>query len=317
MTETQAVLIPEFGPADVLTVGNVDVRPARAGEVRIAVAAAAVNPTDIATRSGLVAAAYADFSPPYIAGMDAAGHIESVGDGVTRFAPGDPVMAIVMPRRPEGGAHAALIVVPEAAVVPIPAGLPVEQAAMLPMNGLTALEALACLDLAPGDTLGITGGAGYLAAFVTVLASRAGVTVIADGRVDEHPTLQRRGAHLTVDRGPGVAQRFIEAAGGGLTAVLDTALIGTSVFEAIRDGGRLGTVRTFDEAAPRGISVRPIWVRERLLDTAGLTQLGALAADGAFEFLDVTGRFRPDQAAEAHRAVEAGGLRGRPLIIFD
>lgn len=145
MTETQAVLIPEFGPADVLTVGNVDVRPARAGEVRIAVAAAAVNPTDIATRSGLVAAAYADFSPPYIAGMDAAGHIESVGDGVTRFAPGDPVMAIVMPRRPEGGAHAALIVVPEAAVVPIPAGLPVEQAAMLPMNGLTALEALACL----------------------------------------------------------------------------------------------------------------------------------------------------------------------------
>src|SRR5689334_20433189 len=116
MTETTAVLIPEFGAPDVLQVGTVQVRPAGAGEVRIAVQAAAINPTDIATRSGLVAAAYAGFTPPYIAGMDAAGTIESVGAGVTRFSPGDPVMAIVMPRRPEGGAHAALIVVPEAAV---------------------------------------------------------------------------------------------------------------------------------------------------------------------------------------------------------
>lgn len=316
MTHTTAVLIPQFGAPDVLEAGTVDVRPAQAGEVRIAVQAAAVNPTDIATRSGLVAAAYADFAPPYIAGMDAAGTIESIGKGVTRFSPGDRVMAIVMPRRPEGGAHSALVVLPEAAVVPIPEVLSVEQAAMLPMNGLTALEALCCLDLAPGSTLGITGGAGFLSAFVTVLAKRAGLTVVADGRPDDRDTLLRRGVDTVVVRGPGLAQRFLDTSDGGLDAVLDTALIGAEMFDSLRDGGRLGTVRTFEDAVPRGISVRPIWVRERLLDTAGLLELSALAAGGAFDFLDVTGRYGPDQAADAHRAVEAGGLRGRPLIVF-
>lgn len=316
MTQTTAVLIPQFGAPEVLQAGAVEVRSARAGEVRIAVQAAAVNPTDIATRSGLVAGAYADFTPPYIAGMDAAGTIESVGEGVTRFSPGDPVMAIVMPRRPEGGAHAALIVVPEAAVAAIPDGVSIEQAAMLPMNGLTALEALSCLELAPGSTLGITGGAGYLSAFVTVLAKQAGLTVIADGRADDQEALLRRGVDAVVDRGPGVAQRFLAAAGDGLDAVLDTALIGAELFDCIRDGGSLGTVRTFDEPAPRGITVRPIWVRERLLDTAGLLKLGELAAEGTFNFLNVVGRYRPEHAVQAHRCVEAGGLRGRPLIVF-
>lgn len=316
MTETRAVLIPEFGAPDVLTVGTVDVRPAAASEVRIAVRAAAVNPTDIATRSGLVAAAYTDFTPPYIAGMDAAGTIESVGPDVSRFAAGDPVMAIVMPRRPEGGAHSELIVVPEDAVVEIPPGLTVEQAAMLPMNGLTALEALSCLDLEPGSTLGITGGAGFLAAFVTVLGKRAGLKIIADSQPDERDTVLERGADVVVDRGPGVADRFLEVVPQGLDAVLDTALLGTELFDCIRDGGKLGTVRTFTDPPPRGISVRPIWVRERLRDTAGLLHLAQLASDGAFPFLNVSARFGPDQAADAHRMVEAGGLRGRPLLVF-
>ena len=316
MTATRAVLIPEFGSPDVLEVGTVEVRPAEATEVRIAVHAAAVNPTDIATRSGLVAAAYADFTPPYIAGMDAAGVIESVGSAVSRFRPGDSVMAIVLPRRPEGGAHSELIVVPEAAVVAIPPPLSVEQAAMLPMNGLTALEALSCLELSPGETLGITGGAGFLAAFVTVLAKRAGITVIADCRPEDRETVLGRGADIVVERGPGVARRLRDAVPDGLDAVLDTALVGADLFESITDGGRFGSVRTFTDAAPRGISVRPIWVRERLTDTAGLLQLSTLAAAGAFDFLDVAARFGPEEAADAHRMIEAGGVRGRPLIKF-
>jgi NADPH:quinone reductase-like Zn-dependent oxidoreductase len=316
MTETRAVLIPEFGAPDVIEVGAVDVRPAEANEVRIAVHAAAVNPTDIATRSGLVAAAYADFAPPYIAGMDAAGTIESVGSAVTRLRHGDSVVAIVLPRRPEGGAHSALIVVPEAAVVTIPPSVTIEQAAMLPMNGLTALEALSCLELSPGATLGITGGAGFLAAFVTVLAKRAGVIVIADSRPEDRDTVRRRGADVVVDRGPGVARRFLDASPGGLDAVLDTALVGADLFESLSDGGKFGAVRTFTEAPPRGITVRQIWVRERLTDTVGLEQLVHLAGAGTFDFLDVAARFSPEEAAEAHRIIEAGGVRGRPLICF-
>ncbi|MGW6035013.1 NADP-dependent oxidoreductase [Gordonia terrae] len=315
----RAVVIPRFGTPDVLEVRNVEVRPAGEGEVRIAVAATAVNPTDIATRSGLVAAAYRDFDPPYIAGMDAAGVIESVGPGSAsdRFAVGDEVMSIVMPRRPEGGAHAELIVVPTAAVVPKPSTLSIEQAAMLPMNGLTALEALSVLDLGPGATLAITGGSGFLAAFVMTLARRRGIHVIADGRPDERDRIRKHGAAEVVARGPGVEERIRSAAGGGVDAVLDTALIGSSLYPCIVDGGVLACVRTFDGVPPeRGILVREVWVRERLLDTDGLTELATLADEGLFDFLIATGRFAPEQAADAHRMIEAGGVRGRPLILF-
>jgi NADPH:quinone reductase-like Zn-dependent oxidoreductase len=312
----RAVVIPEFGEPGVLSVRDIEVRPAASGEVRIRVQAAAVNPTDIATRSGLVAAAYADYEPPYIAGMDAAGIVESVGPGVRRITVGQAVMAIVMPRRPEGGAHAELVVVPEAAVVPVPDNISIEQAAMLPMNGLTALEALRVLDQPVGASLMVTGGAGYLASFVIVLAKRSGLRVIADGRATEHATIRSRGADTVLERGNCLAQRVLDEMPSGVDAVLDTALIGSALFPAISDGGVYATVRTFREPAERGISVREVWVRNRLEDTAGLQDLSSLAAAGAFNFLDVAARVAPEDAADAHRLIEAGGMRGRPIIVF-
>jgi NADPH:quinone reductase-like Zn-dependent oxidoreductase len=312
----RAVVIPSFGDPGVLEVRDVDVRDAGPGEVRIRVAYAAVNPTDIATRSGLVAKAYEQFDPPYIAGMDAAGVVESVGPGVEDLAVGDPVMAIVMPRREEGGAHAELIVGPAAAAVRAPAGITTQEAAMLPMNGLTAMEALHVLDVPAGGTLAITGGAGFLAAFTTVLAKRAGLRVLADARPDEQEDVRARGADVVVDRGPGVAERFLAEAPGGVDAVLDTATIGPDLFACLKDGGAFGVVRGYGGPTERGIVTREVWVRARLEDTAGLRTLSALADEGAFDFLDVVASVRPEDAATAHELVEAGGLRGRPLIAF-
>jgi len=312
----RAVVIPAFGDPGVLEVRDVAVREAGPHEIRIRVAYAAVNPTDIATRSGLVAKAYEQFTPPYIAGMDAAGIVESVGSEVRRLAVGDPVMAVVMPRRQEGGAHAELIVVPEAAAVRAPSGITPQQAGMLPMNGLTAIEALHVLDVPAGGTLAITGGAGFLAAFTTVLGRRAGLRILADARPDEHEIVRSRGADVVVDRGPGVAERFLAAAPDGVDAVLDTATIGTELFACLKDGGAFGVVRGYSGPTERGITTREVWVRARLEDTAGLTTLAGLADDGAFDFLDVAACMSPEDAAVAHELVEAGGLRGRPLIAF-
>ena len=115
----RAVTITKAGGPEVLTVTDHPVRAAGAGEVRIAVKAAAVNPTDILMRENLEM--YAKGSPG-IPGMDAAGVIESVGADVDRLKVGDEVMAGVTPRRPEGGAQIELQVVPAASVVPIRAG---------------------------------------------------------------------------------------------------------------------------------------------------------------------------------------------------
>ena len=146
------------------------VREVGANEVRIAVRAAAVNPTDI----GLRTVGDANTPPPWTPGMDASGTVESVGSGVEGLRPGQQVMAALTPRRPEGGAQAELIIVPAASTVPTPDGVTLEQAATLPMNGLTAMRGLELLGLGPGETLLVSGGAGLLASYAIPLAKDRG-----------------------------------------------------------------------------------------------------------------------------------------------
>src|SRR3954465_2049340 len=113
----RAVAITKPGGPEVLAVIDREVREPGPGEGRIAVRAAAVNPTDIGLRN-----AGADSPPPWTPGMDAAGTIESVGEGVDRFIVGHEVMAVVTPRRPDGGAQAELLVVEASSVVQMPSG---------------------------------------------------------------------------------------------------------------------------------------------------------------------------------------------------
>jgi NADPH:quinone reductase-like Zn-dependent oxidoreductase len=140
----RAVMITKPGDVDVLDVADRPTREPGGGEVRIAVKAAAVNPTDITFRKR---GAGPDLPPPWTPGMDAAGEVESVGAGVDRLRVGEQVMAAVNPFRPEGGAQQELLVVPAASVVAIPDGATLAQASTLPMNGLTAMGGLEMLGL--------------------------------------------------------------------------------------------------------------------------------------------------------------------------
>ena len=130
MAVTRAVAIVEPGGPAVLRVIERDGREPGPDEVRLAVGAAAINPTDI----GLRERGDPTMPPPWLPGMDAAGTVESVGTGVEHPSVGDEAIAALSPRRPEGGAQAALLVVPAASVVPVPRGATLEQAATLPMN---------------------------------------------------------------------------------------------------------------------------------------------------------------------------------------
>jgi NADPH:quinone reductase-like Zn-dependent oxidoreductase len=310
-----AIIVPTFGDPDVLQVADRPVREPGPGEVRIAVAAAAVNPTDLILRSGAPARGPA-VPMPMVPGMDAAGVVESVGPGAARLAVGDRVMAIVMPRRPEGGAYQSLLVVPEASVVPVPDGATLAQAATLPMNGMTAIAALDLLDLPRGGTLLVTGGAGWLATLAMPLARERGLRVIADARPDEHEAVRAHGADEVVDRGDGLVDRVLALAPGGVDGALDTALIGPPLFPAIRDGGGWAVVRGQEDATERGIVRHPVWVRDRLEDTAGLEHLRELASAGTLP-LTVQETFPPERAADAHRRQEAGGVRGRLVLVLD
>jgi NADPH:quinone reductase-like Zn-dependent oxidoreductase len=309
----RAVGITAPGGPEVLAVVDRDARDPGPGEVRIAVRAAAVNPTDI----GLRQHGAEGLEPPWIPGMDAAGTVESVGEGVDRLAPGDAVMAAVTPRRPEGGAQAELLVAPAASVVPVPDSATFVQWATLPMNGLTALLGLELLEVGDGTTLAVTGGAGLLASYVIPLARARGARVLADAKPADEALVRGFGADVVLPRGA-FAEAVCEAVAGGVDAVYDTALLGRDAFPALRDGGAIAVVRGWPDDAPpaeRGIDIRKVFVRTVLDRTDWLELLRDRAANGRLA-LRVASEHPPEDAARAHAAMEAGGLRGRAVIVF-
>jgi NADPH:quinone reductase-like Zn-dependent oxidoreductase len=309
----RAVVITAPGGPEVLAVADRPVRDPAPGEVRIAVRAAAVNPTDIGLREH---GAGNGLPPPWVPGMDAAGVVESVGDGVDRVRPGDEVMAALTPRRPEGGAQAEQIVVPAASVVPIPHGATMAQAATLPMNGLTALLGLDLLALPAGATLAVTGGAGLLASYVIPLAKERGLGVLADATPEDEALVRGFGADTVLPRGEAFVAAVRDAVPAGVDGVYDTALLKRDAFGAIRDGGAMAVVRSWDDGpAERGIDLRQVWVRTVLERTDWLEGLRVRAGDGRLQ-LRVAAEYPPERAADAHRAMEAGGLRGRGVIVF-
>lgn len=308
----RAVGIEAPGDLDVVGVVDRPVREPAPGEVRIAVAAAAVNPTDI----GLRRRGVDDLPPPWTPGMDAAGVVEAVGEGVERLAAGDEVMAAVTPRRPDGGAQAELLVAPAASVVPIPDGVTLGQAATLPMNGLTALLGLELLDLEPGGTLAVSGGAGQLASYVIPIAKGRGLEVIADAKPEDEELVRSFGADEVIPRRGRFAREVREVATDGVDAVFDTALLHGDALGAIRDGGGIAAVRRWDGSpTERGIRIHEVLVVDVLERTDWLEELRGLASQGRLA-LRVAAEYPPDQAAEAQRVMDAGGLRGRALIVF-
>jgi NADPH:quinone reductase len=308
----EAVTYKARGGYDVIAITERSIRPPEAGEVRIKVGAAAVNPTDILLRDpGL-----GNLPPPLTPGMDAAGTVEAVGSGVTRLAVGDEVMAAVMPMRPEGGAQAAYIVVPAASTVHKPNGITLVEAATLPMNGLTALYALDIASLAPGQTFAVSGGAGWLAYQAIVIAKHQGLRVIADAKAEEFELVRGYGADVVVERGPGFAEAIRREVSDGVDALLDTALLAEKSFPAIRDGGTYIPVRGWgDKPSERGIRIKPVLVNEVLTRTDWLDTLRELVEAGHL-VPRIAAEYTPHQVADAQRSLMAGGVRGRPVIVF-
>jgi NADPH:quinone reductase-like Zn-dependent oxidoreductase len=272
-----------------------------------------VNPADIAMRSARGPAQPPE--PPYLLGMDAAGVVEQIGEGTdTRLNVGDEVMAIVIPQG-AFGAYAEQIVVPVESVAPIPAGTTLPEAATLPMNGLTARLALDKLSLKPGDTLAVTGAAGALGGYTVQLAKADGLTVIADAAEVDEPPVRKLGADHVVRRGQDFGAQVRAIVPGGVDAVLDGALLDDLAVPAVRDGGAVATVRGFQGETDRGIVFHPVYVPQYARESKKLDRLRQQVEDGVLT-LRVAKTFPAEQAADAHRMLEAGGVRGRLVLEF-
>ncbi|HEX5266619.1 MAG TPA: NADP-dependent oxidoreductase [Acidimicrobiales bacterium] len=311
----KAVGVIEFGGPDSLQVVEIPHPKPEPGEVVIRVLAATVNPTDTYISTGARAEMLQRDPPPYVPGMDAAGILEEIGEGVsTDLRVGDRVMAVVVPKGSHG-AYSERIALPAESVVRTPAGTSHAEASTLPMNGLTARLALDLLELPPGATIGVTGSAGALGGYVIQLAKADGLRVVADAAPADEALVRRLGADVVVARGDDVAERMRAAVPDGVDGLVDGALLDQLVVPAVRDGGRIATVRGFTGTEERGITFHPVWVRTYAREHEKLDRLRQQVEAGQIT-LRVARTYPAAQAGEAHKVLGAGGTRGRLVLEF-
>lgn len=312
----QAVVFDEFGGPEVLHLADLPDPVPGPGEVVVDVAASTVNPTDLLMRSGAQAAIMTDLSPPYIAGMEFAGRIAAVGAGVDLEA-GAPVIGVVNPRRPQGGAYAAKVCVPAASVAQLGEMVDLVEAATVPMNALTATMALDTVNLSEGDSLLVTGATGILGGLVLQLAKQRGLTTVAAGRPEDRALLASLGADVILPRDGDLVAQVREHFPAGVDAMVDGALIGAEVSGAVRDGGGAVPLRKSHPIEDERLKVGYVGVVTGMQDTQTLRQIAALIGEGKLTpRVAEGGRFAASEAAGAHAMVENGGFRGRVVITF-
>lgn len=312
----RAIGLIEFGGPEVLRVIDLPDPVPGPGEVRVRVHAAAVNPTDTMLRAGVVKAWFEGRPGPYVPGMDAAGVVDAIGpDTDTSLRAGDRVSTIVRAYGPRGGAYAELVVAPVESVVPMPSGVDFPAASTLLMNALTARLALDSVAVPAGGTVAVTGAAGALGGYAVQLAKTEGLRVFADASEADVGLVRKLGADEVVPRGDDVAGRFRALAPDGVDAVIDGAAQHELIVSAVRDGGGLAVVRGWDGPAGRDIRLHKVVVTDAATDHARLLRLRDQAAAGELT-LRVADVLPADRAADAHRRLAEGGVRGRLVLDF-
>lgn len=302
-----------YGPPEVLEIVELPDLTPHEGQVRVRVEAATVNPSDLLFRSGALAAVITG-AEPYVAGLEFAGTIDAVGPDVD-WEPGAAVIGITAFIPNGRGAHAEQVVVDARSVAAAPQNASMAEAATLPMNGLTARLALDRLGLSPGQTLAVTGAAGAVGGYVVQLAASEGIRVVGISAAADETLVSGLGAHEFVARGAAAADAVREATGAGADVVLDAALIGQGFLPAIRDGGTILCLRPFAGELQRGISAELISVRDYGTESEKLRSLAQSVEQGALT-PRVAETFPIERAAEAHEQVEAGGRRGRLVLVL-
>ena len=311
----RGVGVIEFGGPEALQVVELPEVHAGPGELRLRVHAATVNPTDTFVRGGGRAEALSKDPPPYIPGMDAAGVIDEIGpETETDLAIGDAVMAMVIPSGSHG-AYRESIVLSADAVARAPAGASHAEASTLPMNGLTARLSLDQLALQPGQTIAVTGSAGCYGGYMVQLAKADGLRVIADASASDEQLVRDLGADIVVPRGDDISAQIRKVAPDGVDALADGAVQNELAVGAIRDGGQFASVRGWRGNGEREITFHVTLVfsydhRADLIDELRRQTEAGLVT------MRVAATYPPEEAAETHRRMKAGGTRGRCVITF-
>lgn len=307
----QAIAITAFGGPDRLTLMNLPVPTCGSDQVVINVQAAGVGMWDVKMRQGSVRLEGQQF--PLVLGWESAGIIEQVGATVTGLDVGTRVICATY--QVGIGHYARYVAVPAHLVAPAPSAHDALQAAALPVNGLTAYQAIYdVLKVQKGETLLITGAAGGTGMFAVQLAAHIGAHVIVTARSMHHPLLQKLGASECIDYAETDFANTVHAAHpDGIDAVLDSVGGETAArsLKVVREGGRLVTIVDLEQVTPTPhVDTRVLYFRPDGQQLAELTKFvdnGQLAVQ-----LDQV--FPLEKARQAHERLETRHHQGKIVL---
>ncbi|MFV0132082.1 NADP-dependent oxidoreductase [Streptomyces sp. HMX87] len=303
----KAITLKSYGSADDLELTDHPEPKVAPGEVLIRVRAAGVNPVDWKLGAGLLDD-FVESRFPQIPGWDVAGVVERVGFDAGEFAPGDEVFGYIRKDWAQLGAYAEQVSAHVRMLARKPASLSWEQAAGVPLAGLTAHQSLERVGLRAGWTVLIHAAAGGVGSLGAQIALARGARVIGTASESNHEFLRGLGVE-PVTYGDGLADRVRALAPDGIDAALD--LVGGDALEVslalVDDPGRVASI------VDPGVTARGghyVWVRP---DSAGLTALARLADEGRLT-VPVAKVLPLADAAEAWRLSGQGRTRGKLVL---
>ncbi|MDX2563558.1 NADP-dependent oxidoreductase [Streptomyces sp. TX20-6-3] len=305
----KAISYRRYGGPEVLEYGELPDPKIGPDAVLVRVRAAAVNPVDWKCQAGYLDGML-DAVFPVIPGWDVSGVVVRPGVSVTEFAEGDEVMGYVREDFLSRGTFAEYVAAPVRTLARKPRSVGFEEAAALPLAGLTAYQALhQPLAVGPGDTVLVHAAAGAVGSMSVQIARHLGCRVIGAAREAGLERVAELGAEPVVHDEATFADQVRTLAPQGVDAVLDT--IGGPFLRIsaglLATGGRLASIADGEVLALGG---RYFWVRPDPVDLAALADL---VDDGVLS-VRVARTFPLEQAADAQRANAAGGLDGKVVV---
>lgn len=322
----RAITLPEFGGPDALVLADVPTPTPAAGQVRIRVAAAGVNRADLLQRQGYYAPPPGESELP---GLEVSGTIDALGDGVSGWAVGDEVCALLA-----GGGYAEYVTVAAAQVLPAPEGVGLVEAAALPEVVCTVWSnVFLTANLQPGETLLIHGGSSGIGTMAIQLAREVGARVaVTAGSAAKLEACRELGAEILVNyREQDFVEEVRAATGGsGADVILDNMgakYLGRNV-ETLATSGRLviigmqgGTKGELDISALLRKRAAVIATSLRARPAAEKATIVAAVREHVWPLIAV-GRVRPvvhrtfplAEAAAAHIELDAGTHIGKVLL---
>ncbi|MEO3872843.1 NADP-dependent oxidoreductase [Nonomuraea sp. B12E4] len=303
----KAIVLDQYGTADDLRLVDLPEPKVAPSEVLIRVKAAGVNPVDWKLAAGYLDSIM-NSGFPLIPGWDVAGVVERVGPDSPEFAVGDEVYGYVRKDWAQNGTYAELVSANVRMIARKPASLSWEQAAGVPLAGLTAYQSIKRVGVAEGDTVLIHAAAGGVGSFGVQIAVALGARVIGTASERNHDFLRSLGAE-PVTYGEGLADRVRALAPDGVDAALD--FVGGDAVEVslsvVRRPQRVVSITT-DAAEKHGGHY--VWVRPDSADLATLTRL----ADEGKLTVHVDRALPLAEAAEAWRLNASGRTRGKIVL---